>query len=89
MRYWLEIISIILAVIALFISIKAWHKSRAIYGIERTTLRQTRGRQDDPIVQERLQEINTKLTSGKYTILNIISREADGDFEIIFGKIKK
>jgi len=94
--YWPELLSLFLGVISLGIAIcsliiskKAWHKSREIYGIERTTLRQVRGRADDIVVEKRIKEISDKLANGGYTILNITSRQADGDFEIIFGKVKK
>jgi len=36
-----------------------------------------------------MKAINELLDTGKYTIINIMSREADGDFEVILGKIKK
>ena len=96
LKYWPDLLSLSMGVVSLGVAIwaqiiarKAWHKSREIYGIERTTLRQVRGRADDKVVEERLKEINKKLAGGGYTILTITQREADGDFEIIFGKIKK
>lgn len=78
-----------LSIIALLVSGWSWRKSRAIYQIETSTVRQVRGRSDDVAHDKSLAKINQKLISGKYTILNIGTREADGDFQIFLGKIKK
>ena len=85
----LDIVAIIISTIAILVSVSSWQKSRAIYGIERTVLRQVRGRKDDIVANQRIEEINKKLISGEYIIINVTAREADGDFEIILGKIKK
>lgn len=85
---WLGVVTTILSAIALYVSIKAWQKSRAIYSIETTTIRQVRGRRDDEALETKMAEINAKLKTGKYTILHITTREADGDFQLFLGKIK-
>lgn len=85
----ISILSLAGAIFAIVVSILSWHKNRAIYGIERTTLRQVRGRADDVVVEKRIAEISKKLSTGNYSIIAINTREADGDFEIILGKIKK
>jgi len=35
------------------------------------------------------EHIDEKLASGKYTVLQIVERDADKDLEIILGQIKK
>lgn len=76
----------ILSVVALTISIKAWHKSRAIYGVERAVIRQNRGSRDDLDINEK--SLNEKLSNGDYTMLFVMERKADKDWEILLGRIK-
>lgn len=84
---YLTIGSLLLSLAAIIISIKAWHKSRAIYGIETEVLRQPTGSRDDSNSREAL---NTKLSKGMYTILSVVERsKSDDDWELILGKIKK
>ena len=86
MEKFLPYVPLILAVIALVVSIKAWHKSRAIYGVERSVIRQYRGDRTDMDINEK--DLNQKLNSGDYTILAIMERKAGKDWEILTGRIK-
>lgn len=83
----LTIFTIVISLIALLISIKSWAKSRSIYKIETEVLRQPTGRKEDMYIST--DHINKKLASGEYTILHVAERKADGDWELILGKIKK
>lgn len=84
---WPEIIAIIVSVVALIFSAKAWHKSRAVYDIETEVIRQpTGGRRD---LYTSMEHISKKLSSGNYTILAILERsKSDKDWEIFLGRIK-
>lgn len=83
---WLSIGAIALSVVAILVSIKSWHKSRVIYGLEELVLRRINGsRYDDA---RGLEEINRKLQTGKYVIQGIQDR-VDGDWAVILARIKK
>ena len=79
-------LSLIIAAISLLVSVIAWRKNRAIYGIERDVIRQYRGTADDLIFNE--ENLNEKLSKGNYTILTILERQADGDWEVLMNRIK-
>ena len=76
-------LTLLLSVAALILSIRAWHKSRAIYGIDRKLY----FRKPDKNGPNNNKELEKMLSSGKYTILHV------GDYgtypEIILGKIRK
>jgi len=90
---WFNILSAISILANLFLAvyfgIKSWSKPRAIYEIKRKIIRQVRGRQDDLVIQRNLEEINKLLNTGKWSIISISTRKADGDFEMLLGRIKK
>ena len=86
-KYWPEIATLVIAIIALVVSIKAWRKSRAIYGIERSVIRQYTGKHDDLYKSEDI--LNEKLSSGNYTILAVLERtKSDSDWEVLLGRIE-
>lgn len=78
--------AIITSIISLLISIKSWHKSRVIYGIEECVLRRITGSRDDD--SRGIEEISKKLQTGKYVIQDIKDR-VDGDWAVILAQIKK
>ena len=82
----LPFISVIISIVALFYSKKAWHKSRTIYGIEREVIRQFNGTHDDLYIREN-KKINEKLSSGNYTTLAFLERRKDKDWEVLLGRI--
>jgi len=47
-----------------------------------------KGMKDD-IYSLNTENIDKKLKSGKYTVIQIVERDADKDLEIILGQIKK
>jgi len=82
----LSFVSIIISAIALSYSKKAWHKSRAVYGVERMVVRQFTGKCIDADISE--DKINRKLSSGNYTILSVLERtKGDNDWEMLLGRI--
>lgn len=80
-QYWLEILSVIISLGALYIAIKSWQKSRAVYNLEFHEFLQ------DKIRDVGNKEIRKKLNSGNYTILH--SDYRSGQYNILLGKIKK
>ena len=87
MSLTISVLSIIVAVIAIIVSIKAWHKSRAVYGVEREVLRQFDGSRNDLDIIEN-EKLNEKLSSGNYTILSVMERtKGDNDWEVLLGRI--
>lgn len=86
MNILLGVITIFISLAALYYSVKAWQKSRVIYGIERMVVRQYTGTYNDMFTSEA--DINKKLSSGNYMILSVMERtKADGDWELILGRI--
>lgn len=83
---WLSVGAIMLSTAAILVSIKSWHKSRAIYGLEELVLRKVKGSRDDET--RGVEEINRKLQTGRYTIQGIQDR-VDGDWAVILAQIKK
>lgn len=83
---WLSVGAIALSVVAILVSIKSWHKSRAIYGLEELVLRRANGSRDDEA--RGIEEISKKLQTGRYTIQGIQDR-VDGDWAVILARIKK
>ncbi len=83
----MEITSIIISIIALFVSAAVamwgWWKHRNIYDIERTLF--FRNNQIDKTNNNDV--LKRKLDSGHYTILH--TGEYGGYIELILGKIKK
>jgi len=78
----LSFVSIIISAIALSYSKKAWHKSRAVYGVERMVVRQFTGKCIDADISE--DKINRKLSSG----LSVLERtKGDNDWEMLLGRI--
>jgi hypothetical protein len=79
-------LSLVISAVSLIVSITAWRKSRAIYGVERAVIRQYRGTSEDLVVNEN--HLNETLSSGNYSILAVMERKADRDWEILLGRIK-
>ena len=84
-----ENLTLFASLVALIISVLSWKKSRVIYQFESLTIRQIRGRSDDAAHDKSVARLNKRLKSGSFTILNIATREADGDFQVFLGKVKK
>ena len=85
----MNILALIASAIAIGISIKAWQKSRAIYGIERRVIRQVTGGKQDLVLDRLSAKLNKELSSGQYTVLALLERKADKDWELLLGRITK
>lgn len=77
-----EMLAVTISFVALWFSRKAWHKNRAVYGVEREIISQN-------CIEEH--KINKKLSSGNYTILDqsLVAKktERDNNWEILLGRI--
>lgn len=69
----IELITFAMSLLAIFFSIYGWHKSRVIYGID-TIIFDARNVDSES-------NINKKLSSGKYIMLNMIEIEDDANAE--------
>lgn len=84
----IDIFSIIFSLVAIIISVYSWHKSRAIYDIEKYKFPKNVGdskTSEDLNHEEALKE---KLKTGEWQILHIYERN-DNELMIVIGKIKK
>lgn len=83
----IELLTIILSIIAIIISVYSWHKSRAIYDIEKYKFPKNVG--DSKTDEDRGHEnaIKEKLKTGNWQILHIYERNAN-ELMIVIGKIK-
>lgn len=85
---WVSVGILVVQVIVAVISYLTIYRHRVVYGIKTTVLRMPHGTQWD-IQALKTEHIDKELQSGKYTVLQIIERDADKDLEIILGQIKK
>lgn len=76
----ISVVSFIASVIAIFVSIMAWHKNRAIYDIESFPLR-----------SDSIGGLRAKLNSGKYTILAVHDETLNPSIstKVLLGKVKE
>jgi nitrogen fixation/metabolism regulation signal transduction histidine kinase len=86
---WPFIIVTVISIVALGVSIKAWQKSRAIYAIESRVIRQPSGEARDEYLETNAAALNRELSSGRYTVLGLMERKGDGDWQLFLGKIKQ
>lgn len=80
---WADLLTLAIAVAALGLSIRAWHKSRVVYDIERKLF----FRKPDLNGPNNNESLRKMLSSGKYTILHV--QDYGGYPEILLGKVKK
>ena len=69
------------------VAVISWHKSRVIYEIEELGIRKINGTPDD-MDGRGLPELNQKLNTGHYTILEVLER-TDGDWAVLLACIKR
>jgi len=84
----IDIFSIIFSLIAIIISIYSWHKSRAIYDIEKYKFPKKVGDSKTNEDLEHEKAIKEKLKTGEWQILHIYERN-DNELMVVIGKIKK
>lgn len=78
------VVQIAVAVVSYF----TIYRHRAVYSIKTAVLRMPHGTATD-VYALQTEHIDKELKGGKYTILQIVERDADKDLEIILGQIKK
>jgi hypothetical protein len=84
----IDIFSIIFSLIAVIISVYSWHKSRAIYDIEKYKFPKKVGDSKTNEDLEHEKAIKEKLKTGEWQILHIYERNND-ELVVVIGKIKK
>ena len=85
---WISVGIIVTQIIIAVFSYFKLYRHRAVYSLSTAVLRMPHGSRDDVLAFE-TKHIDDKLKSGKYTVLQILERQADKDLEIILGQIKK
>lgn len=83
----IEPLSPVISIISAVIAVISWHKSRVIYEIEELVIRQINRTRDDADGRG-LPELNQKLNTGHYTILEVLER-TDGDWAVLLARIKR
>ena len=81
----IEPLSPVISIISVVIAVISWRKSRVIYEIEEVVIRKINGTRRDG---RGLPELNQKLNTGHYTILEVLER-ADGDWAVLLARIKR
>ena len=85
---WVSVALLVVQMIIAIVSYLTLYRHRVIYKLETAVLRMPKGMKDD-IYSLNTENIDKKLKSGKYTVIQIVERDADKDLEIILGQIKK
>ncbi|MFH1639294.1 MAG: hypothetical protein ABIB93_03155 [Chloroflexota bacterium] len=85
---WVEVGILIAQIITAVVSYFTIYRHRAVYSIKTAVLRMPHGTSLDRDALE-TSHIDKLLKEGKFTILQIVERNADKDLEIIMGQIKK
>jgi len=62
------------------------YRHRVIYGINTEVLRMPRGNESDKFITT--EQINERLETGEYTVLQIVERP-DKELEVILGQLKR
>lgn len=83
----IALLSLLISIISVVVAVVSWRKSRVIYEIEEVVIRKINGTRDD-MDGRGLPELNQKLNTGHYTILEALERN-DGDWAILLARIKQ
>jgi len=84
----LGVIAIIISGIALYVSWQAWHKSRAVYDIEKYKFPKRVGNSKTNEDKRKEAALKGRLKTGKWQISYIYER-SDDELMIIITKLKK
>ena len=84
---WVQAGMLVATIIIALTTYLTAYRHRVIYAIDTDVLRTPRGNIDDKNALD-TNNINKKLRSGAYTILQIVERP-DHEWEIIYGQIKE
>lgn len=83
----IALLSLLISIISVVVAVVSWRKSRVIYEIEELGIRKINGTRDD-MDGRGLPELNQKLNTGHYTILEVLER-TDGDWAVLLARIKR
>ena len=83
----IALLSLLISIASVVVAVVSWHKSRVIYEIEELVIRKINSTRDD-MDGRGLPELNQKLNTGHYTILEVLER-TDGDWAILLARIKR
>ena len=83
----IALLSLFISITSAILTVISWRKSRVIYEIEELVIRKINGTRDD-MDGRGLPELNQKLNTGHYTILEVLER-TDGDWAILLARIKR
>ena len=85
---WVSVGILVVQIIVAVVAYLTIYRHRSIYGIKTAVLRMPHGIRND-IYAFDTSHIDEILKGGKYTILQIVERDADKDLEVIMGQIKQ
>lgn len=77
----IALLSLFISIASVVVAVVSWRKSRVIYEIEELVIRKINGTHDD-MDGRGLPELNQKLNTGHYTILEVLER-TDGDQAVL------
>ncbi len=83
----IALLSLFISIASAILTVISWHKSRVIYEIEELGIRKINGTRDD-MDGRGLPELNQKLNTGHYTILEVLER-TDGNWAVLLARIKR
>lgn len=83
----IALFSMVISIISVVVAVVSWRKSRVIYEIEELGIRKINSTRDDQDGRGLL-ELNKKLNTGHYTILEVLER-TDGDWAVLLARIKQ
>lgn len=83
----IALFSMVISIISVVVAVISWRKSRVIYEVEELVIRKINGTRDD-MDSRGLPELNEKLNTGHYTILEVLER-TDGDWAVLLARIKR
>lgn len=85
---WVSVGILVAQIIIAIVGYLTTYRHRSIYGIKTAVLRMPHGTRLDIDALD-TKHIDKELRDGKYTVLQIVQRDADKDLEIIMGQIRK
>ena len=83
----IALLSLLISIISVVVAVVSWRKSRVIYEIEEVVIRKINGTRDD-MDGRGLPELNQKLNTGHYIILEVLER-TDCDWAVLLARIKR
>ncbi len=85
---WISVGILIVQIAVALVSYFTVYRHRAVYSIKTSVLRMPHGTPHD-VYSCKTEHIDEDLSSGKYTILQIIERDVDKDLAVVLEQIKQ